>query len=241
MMGLSTVKIAIIVGWVLRGLVLGAVSLGLALRPCSAQTRALTVMFYVLFISFAGSLAEFAGVGLRFARLTEIAVASIPVVLLYGAIFKLDPPSLLGGLMNLVAANVLYTLAAVTTDNKLEAGLIVLGAVATLRAVVRVGNGAAVRRDLLDWILLVAGLLFYVTVLVQTIFGPWVLKDWNFTAWVIIWEVAITLFYSVLAVGAWFSYVPSTADGTNLSDWFDMIAYVLRTNQWAEPRPKTAD
>ena len=89
--------------------------------------------------------------------------------------------------------------------------------------------------------MVIAGALFYATVALQTIFGPFVLNEWNRMTWIIIWEVAITLFYSALVIVSWFYYIPGTIGVEFPSDWHDMLDYIFLHSAWSEPKKKVAE
>ena len=239
-MGLSDVQIAIAVGWGLRGLVSLLPVACLIVRGAHAHTRVLVLGWFLLMVSFVGSLAEYHDLGLRYARLAEVAIGSWFVASTYAAVFKLDPTAWMSGAALLVGSNALYTLAAVTTSSELEAGLIVIGAVAGVGALLQI-SASRPRNYFVEWAMVVAAALFYAVVALQTVFGPWVLAEWDRLAWAIIWEVAITLFYTIVVVGSWFYYIPGTVDGSYATDWFDMWAYVSLKNQWSVPPPKLAE
>lgn len=239
-MGLSDVQITIAVGWGLRGLVSLLPLFCLFVRGSHPHTRVLLLGWLLMAASFVGSLAEYHDLALRYARLTEVAVASWFVAGIYAAVFKLDPTAWLSGSALLAGSNVLYALAAVTTSSDLEAGLLVIGAVIAVGALLQLSTSRP-RNYFVEWAMVVAAALFYTVVALQTIFGPWVLNEWDRLTWAIIWEVAITLFYSTVVVGAWFYYIPGTVDGSYASDWFDMWAYVVLKNQWSVPPAKLAE
>lgn len=239
-MALSDVQIALIVGFGWRGILWFVVALLLLVRGGSPRSRPLLLSHLLLITSFVGSLAEYHDLGLRYARLSEVTVASWFVAALYSAVFKLDPPAWMVGTALLVGSNVMYTLAAVTTDSALEAGLLVIGATVAVSALLFLSFSRP-RNYFVEWAMAIAAAVFYATVALQTIFGPWVLAEWSRLTWAIIWEVAINLFYTAVVAGAWFYYIPGTTDGSFASDWHDMVAYVFQKNQWSEPPTKLAD
>ena len=239
-MGISVEQGFIIAGWGVRGAAALASLLVVGMRPTCQQSRILMIAFFMLVITLGSGIAEYFDLALRYSRLTELTVASLFVAGIYGAIFKIDPSTLFFGTIALVASNFLYIMAAVTSSTQLEAGLLVTGGVAAVVALLQLGK-ARLTRDPFEWVLVVVGALFYGFAILITIFGPWVLNEWNREAWIIGWEVAGMIFYPLLAMGAWFLYTPGTVDEVYESDWFDMIAYALRKNQWAEPRRKIAE
>lgn len=240
-MGLTDVQIAIVVGWVLRGLLLAVVALVTLVRGSHARSRILYASGFILIVSFVGSLAEYHDLGLRYARLSEVTVASFGVALIYALLFKLDPPSWVFGTLLLVGSNALYTLAAVVqTSSELEAGLLVIGATAAVGALVQMQFSRPMNYAL-EWAAIIGAAIFYAAVALQTIFGPWVLGEWSRLTWAIVWEVAITLFYGALAAFSWFYYAAGTQDAALRSDVFDAMAYWFETGTWAPEPPKVSD
>lgn len=237
-MGLSTIEIAIIVGWAVRGLVLLAV--GFLSKIPNGLSRPLGIAWLLLIVTFFGSVAEYNDLALPYARLVEVAVASFFVALQYSALFKQDPPSAWTGTLFLVGSNVLYAFATVCDDSQLEAGLIVIGGVLAICSMLCLRN-ICIHSLWFEWSMMVCAGLFYATVAAQTIFGPYVLAEWDRVAWTIIWEVAITLFYIVVAIAGFFWYARGTPSGEIPSDWWDMVEYVFVTNAWAEPKRKISD
>lgn len=237
-MGLSTIQIAIIVGWAIRALMVLVV--GFMSKFPAGLSRPLGISWFLLTISFFGSIAEYNHIALPYARLTEVAVASFFVALQYAALFKQDPPSAMMGTVFLVSSNTLYVLAAVCNDNQLEAGLIVVGGVLAVCALLCLRN-LWLYSLFFEWSMMVIAGLFYATVAAQTIFGPYILASWDRVAWTIIWEVAITLFYVAVTVASYFWYSRGTPTGEVPSDWWDMVSYVFATNMWAEPKRKVSD
>jgi len=237
-MGLSTIEITIIVGWAVRGLAL--LSVGLLSKLPGGLSRPLGISWFLLVVTFFGSLAEYNDLALPYARLVEVAVASFFVALQYSALFKQDPPSAWIGTLLLVGSNVLYACATVCNNNQLEAGLIVIGGVLAVCAMLCLRN-IWVHSLFFEWSMMVAAGLFYATVAAQTIFGPYVLASWDRVAWTIIWEISITLFYIAVAIGGFFWYARGTPSGEIPSDWWDMVEYAFATNAWAEPKRKISD
>jgi len=239
-MAISDVQIALSVGWGIRGL-FWLLLTGLALiRSDSPRSRVLLSTWFLVTTSMVGPVAEYFDLGLRFARLSEVAVGSLFVGVTIAAVFKLDPVSAIRGVTSLIAFNVLYTLAAVTTSASLEAALLVIGSAFAVAGLLSLRFGVpGVWRY--KFIIMVAAALFYFAVALQTIFGPWVLNEWNRLTWAIVWEVSITTFYLTLGVMSWFSYTAGTPDVAYASDWWDAAIYWMKTNRWAEPPAKIID
>lgn len=240
LMGLSAVQTTIVVGWALRAVAALVFLICHYVQGPRAKTLPLLLGFFLFLASFVGSAAEYHDYALPYARLSEVSVASLFVALIYSAMFKLETPAAMTGTVFLIGSNVLYALAARATESSLEAGLLVLGGFAAVVALMHL-TFAHSRQYSIEWLLAVAGGVFYLVVALQTVFGPYVLDEWNRLTWTIIWEVAITLFYVSLVTISWMSYQPGTTEGGIPSDFAGAIAYVFETGNWAPSAPKFAD
>lgn len=238
-MGISDVQITIAVGWGLRGLLSLLMFVLYVVRGGHPKARILAILALLVGTTFVGSLAEYHDLALPYARLSEVAVGSFFVALVCAVLFSIEPTAaILGGAM-LVGSNVLYAIAARSDDSDLELSLILLGGVAAVIAALQLRFSHA-SNWFMEWIAAGGLILFYFIVALQTIFGPYVLNEWGRLAWIIIWEVSITMLCWLLTAFAWFYFIPTVIDGRYGSGPFDALAYWITTDNWSVPPPKSA-
>lgn len=239
-MGLSDVQITILVGLGVRVVLWVLISALQFVRSDNTRSRSLVLSWFLVTSTFVGAVAEYFDLGLRYARLTEVTVSGFFVAAGLATLFKLDPAYALRGIVGLVMFCTTYTLAAVTVNDDLEVALLVIGAIVGVAALLSL-RFSVPHNYMTEFVFILASCVFYFVMVLQTVFGPWVLADWDRLTWAIVWEVAITLFVSFFAIASWFAYTAGSPDCAFASDLWDAAHYWFTTNRWAPPPAKQSD
>lgn len=228
-----SIKTVLLADIIVTGVAITANALFAIFTGARKETRVPIIAILMWFAGFLGTLTNYHGLQLAWARPMAFAIEAAFVAGLIALSIKTTPSAYFGGKLILVLSLLMQALASYTTDTPFERGLIITAA-ALLGVAALIFMMSWRREGIVSMISYGGAVLFYLVLLGLLIYGPNV-TDNGITpfGWQLGMTITRTVGYTILNVFTAIDYQPAQAGNTKLADWPDWLSYFFATGQVA--------